>query len=70
VQTPTNSTQNFNDLPSEGQEDDGILLAETRKLQLLWNGNALSAFMVIRSDQMVRWAHSELGLIMARQQGK
>jgi len=66
VQTPRIHSK-LNDLPSKGQEmidfatELGINLMEWQKYVCI-HGHK------IRSDG--RWAHSELGLIMARQQGK
>lgn len=66
VQTPRIHSK-LNDLPSKGQEmidfatELGINLMEWQKFVCI-NGHK------VRSDG--RWAHSELGLIMARQQGK
>jgi phage terminase large subunit-like protein len=66
VQTPRIHSK-LNDLPSKGQEmidfatELGINLMEWQKFVCI-NGHK------VRPDG--RWAHSELGLIMARQQGK
>ena len=66
VQTPRIHSK-LNDLPSKGQEmidfatELGINLMEWQKFVCI-HGHK------VRADG--RWAHSELGLIMARQQGK
>jgi hypothetical protein len=66
VQTPRIHSK-LNDLPSKGQ--DIIDLATELKINLMeWQKFVCIHGHKIRADG--RWAHSELGLIMARQQGK